>query len=119
MHERDEHVPTIAIVGAGASGTLPAIQLLRRAAHPLRVLLFERAPASARGVAYGTTFDDHLLNVRAGSMSEFPDDPPSFVNWLHARGVASTPTNKDTHRQNSKYLGVTLDEAKRAAAEGV
>ena len=119
MHERDEHLPTIAIVGAGASGTLTAVQLLRRASHPLRVLLFERAPASARGVAYGTTFDDHLLNVRAGSMSGFPDDPPCCVNWLHARGVASAPTDFVSRRLYGEYLGETLDEAKRAAAEGV
>jgi uncharacterized NAD(P)/FAD-binding protein YdhS len=68
----------VAIVGGGFSGTLAAVQLLRRG---LRVTLVERAERVARGVAYSTPHADHLLNVRASGMSAFPDEPDHFANW--------------------------------------
>lgn len=71
----------IAIVGAGLSGTLLAINLLR---HPgPRILLVERSPAKiGRGIAYTTDNPRHLLNVRASNMSAFPDTPDHFLDWL-------------------------------------
>ena len=68
----------VAIVGGGFSGTLAAVQLLRRG---LRVTLVERAERVARGVAYSTRHADHLLNVRASGMSAFPDERDHFANW--------------------------------------
>ena len=65
--------PVVAIVGGGASGTLLAAQLLR--AGGTRVVLIERGARLGRGVAYGTRFAGHLLNVPAASMSGLPDDP--------------------------------------------
>lgn len=76
----DQHV---AIVGGGFSGTMLAVQLLRRGA---RVTLIERARSPGRGLAYGAADPIHLLNVRAGNMSAYPDDPSHFVRWLGARG---------------------------------
>nr|WP_246447639.1 FAD/NAD(P)-binding protein [Novosphingobium flavum] len=70
----------IAIVGAGFSGTLLAIHILR---HGGRVVLVERDHTSiARGLAYGTRRPEHLLNVRASNMSAFPDDPGHFLRWM-------------------------------------
>lgn len=74
---------TIAIVGAGFSGALLAAQIARRSAQA-RVLLIERSGVFGRGLAYGTTCAAHLLNVRSGRMSAFPDEPMHFVNWLRA-----------------------------------
>ena len=48
--------PTIAVIGAGASGTLLASHLLR--AGGARVVLIERGDRVGRGVAYGTDFPD-------------------------------------------------------------
>jgi len=73
----------VAIIGGGYSGTLQAISLLRRGA---RVTLIERAEQVGRGVAYSTPHSDHLLNVRAGAMSAFADEPAHFAKWLEARG---------------------------------
>ncbi len=74
---------TIAIIGGGLSGTLLTIQLLlQRGEAPLRVYLVERSAAVGKGVAYGTCMESHLLNVPAGKMSLFPDDPGHFVRWL-------------------------------------
>ena len=63
------HPPrTIAIVGAGFSGTAVAINLLQHSSGTaLRVVLVD--PASAgRGVAYANRDYPYLLNVPAGRM---------------------------------------------------
>lgn len=74
--------PAVAIVGAGFSGTMVAVNLLREARGPLRVILIERADAAGLGVAYREQPDCHLLNVRAEGMSAFPDQPAHFLKWL-------------------------------------
>jgi uncharacterized NAD(P)/FAD-binding protein YdhS len=71
---------TIAIIGAGFSGTLTAVHLLRTST-PLRVALFERRGEFGRGVAYGTRCRAHLLNVPAGRMSAMSEDPDHFLRW--------------------------------------
>lgn len=72
---------TFAIVGAGFSGSLLAAQIVRRDAGA-RVVLIERSGVFGRGLAYGTTCPAHLLNVRSGRMSAFPEEPTHFVDWL-------------------------------------
>jgi uncharacterized NAD(P)/FAD-binding protein YdhS len=81
--------PTIVIIGGGFSGTLTAVHLLRRGfATAGRLVLVNRSGAMARGVAYGTTSEFHVLNVPAGRMSAFDDDPDSFVRFVRERGKA-------------------------------
>ena len=77
----------VAIVGAGASGTLQALHLLREGAK--RVTLIEREREPARGTAYGTKRPEHLLNVTAHRMSVWPDDPEQFARWFGALGGAA------------------------------
>ncbi|MFN3432504.1 MAG: FAD/NAD(P)-binding protein, partial [Candidatus Sericytochromatia bacterium] len=72
----------IAILGGGFSGTMVAANLLRRASGPLTVAVVERREALGRGVAYSTTESCHLLNVPAGAMSAWPDEPGHFLDWL-------------------------------------
>lgn len=72
---------TIAVIGAGFSGTMTALHLLDRLPSQ-RILLCERGPTFGRGPAYSTGDPAHLLNVRAGNMSAFPDRPDHFVDWL-------------------------------------
>src|SRR5881392_4501815 len=77
---------TIAIVGGGVSGTLTAVHLLNRAMRDdLRVVLINRSGWQARGVAYGTRNEAHVLNVPAGRMSAFADDPDHFLRYARAR----------------------------------
>lgn len=73
--------PAIAIIGAGFSGSLLALHLLRRCPRA-RVILIERNRQFGRGLAYATGNDSHLLNVPAGRMSAFHDRPRDFVDWL-------------------------------------
>lgn len=76
----------IAVVGAGFSGTLLAVNLARRGA---RVVLVERDHRRlARGLAFGTSEPDHLLNVRASNMSAYPEDPGHFLRWMGYAGTA-------------------------------
>jgi uncharacterized NAD(P)/FAD-binding protein YdhS len=78
----------IAIVGGGFSGTVLAVQLLRHASRRISVALIERKDQIGRGVAYGACGGEHVLNVAAGKMSVFPDEPAHFTHWLAtSRGV--------------------------------
>lgn len=56
--------------------------LLRRLGSGDRVVIVEPSAAVGRGVAYGTTDRCHLLNVRAGDLGAFPDEPDGFSRWL-------------------------------------
>jgi uncharacterized NAD(P)/FAD-binding protein YdhS len=75
----------VLVIGGGASGVLLACHLLRDPACDLHVTLIEKRPEIGRGIAYFTANPDHLLNVHAGNMSAFPDQPDHFWRWLHAR----------------------------------
>jgi uncharacterized NAD(P)/FAD-binding protein YdhS len=74
-------VSRVAVIGAGASGTLQALHLKRAGAE---VTLIDRGPAPGRGVAYSTRRPEHLLNVPARRMSAFSDDPGHFERWYGA-----------------------------------
>lgn len=101
-----EHV---AIIGAGFSGTLQAINLLRHEGP--RATLIERAPVAGTGLAYGAAHPSHVLNVRAGNMSAFPDDPAHFVRWLEARGVQNAPAAFIPRVTYGEYLRELLEAA--------
>ncbi|MBV9747837.1 MAG: FAD/NAD(P)-binding protein [Acetobacteraceae bacterium] len=73
---------TIAVIGAGFSGTLLSLHLLRRCPRTTRVMLIEQGGQFGRGQAYSTGNASHLLNVPAARMSAFHDRPDSFLDWL-------------------------------------
>ncbi|HEY4171943.1 MAG TPA: FAD/NAD(P)-binding protein, partial [Rhodopila sp.] len=60
---------TIAIIGAGFSGTLLSLHLLRHCPPPIRLVLIERNSQFGRGLAYATGNASHILNVPAARMS--------------------------------------------------
>ena len=107
-----EHV---AIVGGGFSGTLQAINLLRHDGP--HATLIERRAIPGNGVAYGAAHPSHLLNVRAGNMSAFPDDPGHFVRWLAARGVADAAGAFIPRLTYGAYLRELLDAARQSAGD--
>jgi uncharacterized NAD(P)/FAD-binding protein YdhS len=75
---------TIAVIGAGFSGTLLALHLLRRCTAETKIVLIERNGQFGRGTAYATGNPNHLLNVAAGRMSAFQIRPDHFLEWLQA-----------------------------------
>lgn len=99
----------LAIIGAGFSGTLQAINLIRHEGP--RATLIERAPVAGTGLAYGAADPSHLLNVRAANMSAFPDDPGHLVRWLEARGVENATTSFVPRRVYGEYLREMLEQA--------
>ncbi len=76
---------TIAIVGAGFSGTAVALMLSRITTQPLEILLFDKSGNFGAGDAYRTPYPWHILNVRARDMSAYEDQPAHFVDWVSAR----------------------------------
>ena len=111
---------TIAIIGAGFSGAATAVNLLRMGgAQPLRVVLINRSGAMARGLAYGTSSRDHVLNVPAGNMSALADDPDDFLRYCRWADPATTPASFVPRRLYGSYLEALLDAAEHAAAESV
>ncbi|MGW3955566.1 FAD/NAD(P)-binding protein, partial [Streptomyces sp. NPDC004752] len=107
--------PAVAIVGAGASGTLTAVQLCETAARrriPLDLVLIDPAPEAGRGVAYATRDPRHRLNVPAGGMSAYPDDPGHFTRWLCRHGEpAVTGADFATRYRYGAYLADALGRA--------
>ncbi len=73
----------VLIVGGGFSGTLLAVQLLYRAPG-FRIAVLEKGTLPGRGVAYGTSYKSHLLNLPADKMSAFPEEPEHFLRWARA-----------------------------------
>jgi uncharacterized NAD(P)/FAD-binding protein YdhS len=115
----------IAVIGAGFSGTIATLQLLRRLPPDQPVLLCERSEDFARGVAYATGDNDHLLNVRAANMSALHDEPRHFEDWLRRRaadgrrvaGLFETPAGLFASRGlYGQYLRSILDHAMRETA---
>jgi uncharacterized NAD(P)/FAD-binding protein YdhS len=109
----------VVIIGGGASGTLLATQLLRTARGPLRVALLERASRAGPGLAYSTNSPRHLLNVPAGRMSAFPDDPEHFLRWMRRVEPGTGPGDFVSRRRYGQYLEALLREAREDAAPGL
>ena len=109
--------PTVAIVGAGASGTFVAAQLLRAASQRgsrLRAVLIDRREHNG-GVAYSTSNPSHRLNVTAARMSALPAAPDDFVRW-RARTVGSSDPGAYAPRgEYRRYLGDLLSTAQLEA----
>lgn len=64
---------------------MTALQLLRYGPPNAQLHLIEKTPGFGRGLAFGAANPSHLLNVRAGNMSAFPDQPDHLVRWLDTR----------------------------------
>jgi uncharacterized NAD(P)/FAD-binding protein YdhS len=83
----------VALIGGGVSGTMVTISLVE--ANPaLHVLILEKAAQIGPGPAYATESLQHLLDVPAGGMGLFPQNPQSFYEWLvhHREKLGAGPT---------------------------
>jgi uncharacterized NAD(P)/FAD-binding protein YdhS len=100
---------TVGIVGAGASGTLVAVNLLRRG--DVRVVLVERRGDFGPGVAYSTRDDRHLLNVPMERMSGLADAPGHFAAYARRRARVLEAGAFAPRRVYGDYLRALLCEA--------
>ncbi len=107
---------TIAVIGAGFSGTLLTLHLLGCCPPATRVLLIERNTPFGRGLAYATDNPSHLLNVPTGGMSAFHDRPDHFQRWLAALpepardGASAEAQGFAPRRLYGAYLQALLNE---------
>jgi uncharacterized NAD(P)/FAD-binding protein YdhS len=69
------------IVGGGAGGVLVALHVVRNSRESTTLTIIEPQQRLGEGVAYSTQDDTHLLNVPAGGMSAYSDDPQHFAAW--------------------------------------
>lgn len=79
-----------------------AAQLARRG---IGSALIEGSGREGLGTAYSTEEPAHLLNVRAGEMSAWPDKPGDFA------GVAGDPGTFAERRLFGRYLRAILEQA--------
>ena len=105
---------SVAIVGAGFSGSLLAINILRHAGP--KATLIERRPVFGRGTAYSAPHPSHLLNVRAGNMSALSDRPAHFAEWCTARGLGEGGSFVQ-RQQYGEYLGELLERSSARAGD--
>ncbi|MGA2778018.1 MAG: FAD/NAD(P)-binding protein [Steroidobacteraceae bacterium] len=107
---------TIVVVGAGYSGSLTAVNLLRAAEPAQSILLIERRSRFGRGLAYQTWDDNLLLNVPAGNMSALPDVPGHFVDYLHGIDPAFNAGSFVSRRIYGDYLEYCLTSAEQVSS---
>ncbi len=106
-----EHIFDVAVIGAGASGTLLASQYGKRALPGASLVLIDAAVRPGRGVAYETPFLANVLNVPAGNMSAFPDDKHHFVRWLAGRMPGADEATFAPRSVYGEYLEEILAES--------
>jgi len=114
MHER-----VVVVIGAGFSGAVVSAHLLTRGVGSrLRVLLVNKSHRMARGLAYGTRSEQHVLNVPAGRMSAFADDPDDFLRFAQRQDAAITGASFVSRQLYGEYLEHVLRRAVDHAAPG-
>jgi uncharacterized NAD(P)/FAD-binding protein YdhS len=107
---------TIAIIGAGFSGTVLAVNLLRLvSAQPLRIVVIESRAQVGRGVAYQDDGHPHLLNVPAARMSAQSRDPTQFARYARARDASYRADQFLPRRLYGEYLQALLQNAAQSA----
>jgi uncharacterized NAD(P)/FAD-binding protein YdhS len=110
----------IVIVGAGFSGTVLAVNLLRRpCATPTDIVLVERGPAMNRGVAYAERDIPYCLNVPAGRLSADSCDPQQFLRFARARFPEADAEDFLPRSLYGDYLEDLLHTAEREATPQV
>jgi uncharacterized NAD(P)/FAD-binding protein YdhS len=109
--------PEVAVVGAGFSGVLTALNVLEVGGANIRVQLIERAARLGVGAAFATRQPDHLLNVRAANMSTDTARPDDFVLWLsRRRGAAPDPFAFASRADYGAYIQERLRHVAQAEA---
>src|SRR4051812_15222515 len=106
----------IAIIGGGFSGTMLAVHLLHGAPE-LSVAIIDPAKLPGRGLAYGSEYKCHLMNVPAGNMSAFPSDPHHFLRWSREFYEPWVQPRSFLPRGvYGAYVGSLLDHARKRSA---
>lgn len=108
----------VAIIGGGAAAAALLSELLeRQPAQPLHLDWYTGGGTPARGVAYSTRSDKHLLNVRAASMSMFAAKPRGFLDFAQRGDHTISGTDFLPRRLYGDYLEAEVARALEHARE--
>jgi uncharacterized NAD(P)/FAD-binding protein YdhS len=103
----------IAVIGAGLSGTLLIINLLKRNnQHKVHVRWIDREDENHLGPAYSTD-EDYLLNVPAEKMGAFAEDPGHFLKWVWSKNITAKEGDYLPRKLYRRYILEILEEAKK------
>ncbi len=83
----------------------------------IRLTIIERAGQPGRGIAYGTSCNRHLLNVRVSGMSADDGDADHLSKWL-ARNNAANVWQTDSFLPRTLYGAYLRDVLEAAGASG-
>lgn len=101
--------PVVAVVGAGFSGLLTTLNILRLDPD-VQVRLIEKRGVFGLGPAYATANPKHLLNVRLGHMSAFPDQQHHLTDWMARQTSWSARDDFISRGTYGQYLAHLLEE---------
>ncbi|WP_088414850.1 FAD/NAD(P)-binding protein [Mycobacteroides saopaulense] len=104
----------VAVIGAGAAGTMAALHLLRHNdSRALHVTVIDPDARTGSGVPYRTPDPWHLLNVPAGKLSVSAVAPLDFVTWLHDNGLPGVSAEDFVPRALfGEYLSDAFEDAR-------
>jgi uncharacterized NAD(P)/FAD-binding protein YdhS len=110
----------VAIIGGGFCGVLSAVRLMELGSGSIaKIILIEKQAQLGRGVAYGTHDDCHLLNVPAGQMSAFVEDPHDFLRFASEKNPDIKEGDFVPRKLYGQYLESRLDAAICSAASKI
>ena len=110
----------IVIVGAGFSGTVLAVKLLKQHhATATEVLLVERGPVMGRGIAYAKSRFPFQLNVPAGRLSTDAKDPLQFLRFAQLHLPEAGAEDFLPRSLYGDYLQEQLNQAESEPMPGV
>lgn len=78
----------VAIIGCGFAGSMVLVHLVEKLPRGSSIAVFDDSNALATGPAYETKHIEHLLNVRAGRMGAYADQPEHFWQWCETASGA-------------------------------
>jgi uncharacterized NAD(P)/FAD-binding protein YdhS len=108
-----ENRRSVIIIGAGFSGTLTAVQLMRQHKAPITITLIESRGTYGPGLAYSVPSERFKLNVRAKAMGALPEAPEHFLEWL-VQMTPHIPSEEFVSRRlYGEYLQQLLAETTR------
>jgi uncharacterized NAD(P)/FAD-binding protein YdhS len=116
--EDESPMTKIAIIGAGLSGRLLAMNLVQQGTSALSIRMIDRGGARYMGPAYSNEADYLLLNVPAAKMGAFSEDPEHFLMWAQERGVRAGRSDFLPRRLFRDYIVDLMREALQARTSG-
>ncbi|MGH3726608.1 MAG: FAD/NAD(P)-binding protein [Mycobacterium sp.] len=104
----------VAVIGAGAAGTMAAVHLLRhQGSRAPRLSVIDADTRTGPGVPYRTADSGHLLNVPAGKLSADASEPLHFVTWLADNGAPhASPEDYVPRGLFGRYLSSVFEESR-------